>query len=106
MLNEIENLIEPPPPRGRPHDDDDEPRPERLALTMHPLPPGLILSEWAVGLLRAKPGSWGLSTANGWFLTKQSTGIYSTRPVEGPWERQDPAVIQRVIDALPHPEIV
>lgn len=56
--------------------------------------------------LRARPGAYGLSTANGWFLTKQSVGIYSTKPVEGCWERQSPSVIQAQIDALPHPEIV
>ncbi|MDO9224401.1 MAG: acetyl-CoA acetyltransferase [Caulobacter sp.] len=53
--------------------------------------------------LRDKPGSWGLCTANGWYLTKQSTGIYSTTPLKGAFERQDPAVIQSQIDALPHP---
>ncbi|HEX5776590.1 MAG TPA: acetyl-CoA acetyltransferase [Caulobacteraceae bacterium] len=56
--------------------------------------------------LRANPGEWGLTTANGWFLTKQSTGVYSTNRVEGRWRREDPKVIQRQIDALPHPEIV
>ncbi|MFZ5669725.1 MAG: acetyl-CoA acetyltransferase [Pseudomonadota bacterium] len=56
--------------------------------------------------LRDHPGSRGLATANGWYLTKQSTGIYSTTPVEGPWEREDPAVLQREIDALPHPALV
>ncbi len=56
--------------------------------------------------LRARPGAFGLCTANGWFLTKQSVGVYSTRPFEGGWKREDPAVIQRRIDALPHPEIV
>ena len=56
--------------------------------------------------LRGRPGAYGLSTANGWFLTKQSVGIYSTRPVGGRWERQAPSVIQARIDALPHPEIV
>jgi acetyl-CoA C-acetyltransferase len=59
-----------------------------------------------MGRLRAKPGAYGLCTANGWFLTKQSTGIYSTRPVEGDWVREPPSVIQARIDALPHPEIV
>lgn len=59
-----------------------------------------------LGKLRERPGAYGLSTANGWFLTKQSVGIYSTRPVEGKWERQSPSVIQARIDALPHPEIV
>lgn len=56
--------------------------------------------------LRAHPQSYGLCTANGWFLTKQSTGVYSTKPVEGQWRREDPAVIQAKINALPHPEIV
>jgi acetyl-CoA C-acetyltransferase len=56
--------------------------------------------------LRERPGAYGLSTANGWFLTKQSVGIYSTKPVEGKWERQPPSVIQARIDALPHPQIV
>lgn len=56
--------------------------------------------------LRAQPGAYGLSTANGWFLTKQSVGIYSTRPVTGKWEREPPSVIQAKIDALPHPEII
>lgn len=56
--------------------------------------------------LRARPGANGLVTGNGWYLTKQSTGVYSTRPVEGRWERQDPYVIQRQIDALPHPTVI
>ena len=56
--------------------------------------------------LRAKPGSWGLATANGWFLTKQSTGVYSTTEPKSAFVREDPAVIQRRIDALPHPEVI
>ncbi|MGI8841746.1 MAG: acetyl-CoA acetyltransferase [Caulobacteraceae bacterium] len=56
--------------------------------------------------LRAKPGSWGLTTANGWYLTKQSVGVYSTVAPKAPFARQDPAVIQRRIDALDHPAIV
>ncbi len=58
-----------------------------------------------VGKLRERPGAYGLTTANGWFLTKQSVGVYSTRPVEGGWVREPPSVIQDRIDALPHPEI-
>jgi acetyl-CoA C-acetyltransferase len=58
-----------------------------------------------VGKLRADPGAYGLVTANGWYLTKQSTGVYSCVPPKGPFERQDPAVLQRQIDALPHPEV-
>ena len=56
--------------------------------------------------LRARPGSWGLATANGWYLTKQSVGVYSTVPPKAPFTRQDPGVIQRQIDALDHPAIV
>jgi acetyl-CoA C-acetyltransferase len=56
--------------------------------------------------LRARREAFGLVTGNGWFLTKQSTGIYSATPPEAPFERQDPTVIQREIDALPHPAIV
>lgn len=59
-----------------------------------------------MGKLRDHPHSWGLCTANGWYLTKQSIGIYSTTPLDGPWEREDPAVIQHEIDALPHPALV
>lgn len=55
--------------------------------------------------LTANPGAFGLITGNGWYLTKQSTGIYSTKAPEAPFEREDPAVLQREIDALPHPEI-
>jgi acetyl-CoA C-acetyltransferase len=56
--------------------------------------------------LRDNPGDWGLVTANGWFLTKQSTGIYSTTPPTKPFERQDPKIIQQEIDALPHPAVI
>lgn len=56
--------------------------------------------------LRAGAGAYGLVTGNGWYLTKQSTGIYSNTRPKAPFERQDPAVLQRQIDALPHPEIV
>jgi len=56
--------------------------------------------------LRERRGAFGLVTGNGWYLTKQSTGVYSTRPSEGEWAREDPAVIQRQIDALPHPPVI
>jgi acetyl-CoA C-acetyltransferase len=56
--------------------------------------------------LRERRGAYGLVTGNGWYLTKQSTGVYSTKPVEGQWAREDPSVIQRQIDTLPHPAII
>ncbi len=53
--------------------------------------------------LRARPRSFGLLTGNGWYVTKHSLGIYSTEPFEGEWKREDPAVYQKEIDAMPHP---
>jgi acetyl-CoA C-acetyltransferase len=55
--------------------------------------------------LREKPAAYGLVTANGWYLTKQSTGIYSALRPTAPFVRQDPGVLQRQIDALPHPQV-
>ncbi len=51
--------------------------------------------------LRAHPGAFGLVTANGNYVTKHSFGIYSTWPVEGPWRREDPGVLQAELDAIP-----
>ena len=48
-----------------------------------------------VGMLRERPGAYGLSTANGWFLTKQSVGVYSTQPFEGEWVNNGGARIRR-----------
>jgi acetyl-CoA C-acetyltransferase len=56
--------------------------------------------------LRADAGAYGLVTGNGWYLTKQSTGVYSTQRPDKPFEREDPAVLQREIDALPHPDVI
>ena len=50
------------------------------------------------GVLRDDPGSFGLVTANGWYLTKHSAGLYSTQPpAEGfRWES-----VQEEVDAGP-----
>ena len=53
MKNETINLMDPPTPRPLPHDDDEDPRPDKCAPLVNPLPPGLVMTEWAVGLLRA-----------------------------------------------------
>ena len=53
--------------------------------------------------LRAKPGSFGLLTANGGYLTKHATGIYSTVATEGKWVRENPAAYQKEIDAMESP---
>ncbi len=56
--------------------------------------------------LRAQPGAFGLCTGNGWYVTKHSAGIYSTKPVEGRWRRVNPKEYQGEIDAEPHPTVV
>jgi len=56
--------------------------------------------------LRAGPGTFGLCTGNGWYVTKHSAGIYSTAPRQGRWQRDDPKSYQRDIDAQAHPEVI
>lgn len=56
--------------------------------------------------LRANPGSFGMLTANGNYVTKHSFGIYSTTPFEGRWRRESPAVLQAELDALPKAPLV
>jgi acetyl-CoA C-acetyltransferase len=51
--------------------------------------------------LRARPGAFGLVTANGNYVTKHSFGVYSTDAPAGPWRRESPAVLQAQMDALP-----
>jgi acetyl-CoA C-acetyltransferase len=51
--------------------------------------------------LRARPGAFGLVTANGNYVTKHSFGIYSTAAPAGPWRREAPALLQARVDALP-----
>lgn len=54
-----------------------------------------------VNVVRRKPGSFGMVTANGNYLTKHSAGLYSTEPTKGPWKRQDPKIFQAELDAGP-----
>ncbi|HEX3808920.1 MAG TPA: acetyl-CoA acetyltransferase [Rhizomicrobium sp.] len=56
--------------------------------------------------LRAKPEAYGLGTANGWYVTKHSAGIYSTKPTQGKWSRENPTVAQAEIDAMPRPDVI
>jgi acetyl-CoA C-acetyltransferase len=48
--------------------------------------------------VREKPGSKGMVTANGNYITKQSAGIYSTTPTMKPFAPRDPATYQASID--------
>ncbi|MFA5121224.1 acetyl-CoA acetyltransferase [Zavarzinia sp.] len=58
-----------------------------------------------VQVLRRNPGRYGLVTANGWYVTKHSAGIYSTEPIPRHFLRKDPALYQAEIDAEAHPGI-
>ena len=54
-----------------------------------------------VDVLRADPGSKGLVTALGWYLTKHAIGIYSTDPPPGGFRHTRP---QEEVDGLPRRE--
>ena len=51
--------------------------------------------------LRARPGAFGLVTANGNYVTKHAFGVYSTTAPSGPWRRESPSLLQAQLDALP-----
>ena len=53
--------------------------------------------------VRARPGTKGLVTANGNFVTKHSAGLYSTEPTATPFAPRDPVSYQAAIDADPGP---
>ena len=56
--------------------------------------------------LRDERGKVGLVTANGWYVTKHATGIYSSEPPRNGWNRTDANADQAKIDAEPHPEVI
>ena len=58
-----------------------------------------------MNVVRKKPGSFGMVTANGNYLTKHSAGLYSTEPVKGPWRREDPKKLQAELDAQPRRKV-
>jgi acetyl-CoA C-acetyltransferase len=54
-----------------------------------------------VDACRRDPGSVGMVSALGWYVTKHSIGVYSTTPPENGFELVDPARVQEQVDALP-----
>jgi len=54
-----------------------------------------------VDACRADPGSLGMVTGVGYFLTKHSAGVYSTRPPERGFVRVDPAATAAKVEATP-----
>jgi acetyl-CoA C-acetyltransferase len=59
-----------------------------------------------IAKVRGKPGSKGLVTANGNYVTKQSAGIYSTERPAKPFAPRDPKSYQAAIDADKGPPVV
>jgi acetyl-CoA C-acetyltransferase len=55
--------------------------------------------------LRDEPERVGMLTGNGWYVTKHSLGVYSTRRPEMQFVREDPDILQSVIDAQTHPRL-
>lgn len=56
-----------------------------------------------VEVLRADPGSFGLVTANGWYVTKHSVGVYSTTPPVAGFRAR---TVQAEVDATPRRDTV
>ncbi len=56
--------------------------------------------------LRAAPGTLGLVSGLGWYMTKHAVGIYGTTAPGRPWTRTDRDRQQAAIEALPRPAYV
>jgi acetyl-CoA C-acetyltransferase len=56
--------------------------------------------------LRATPGQFGMVTANGNYVTKQSMGIYSTAEPPRAFAPRAPEQYQKEVDALPGPSLI
>jgi acetyl-CoA C-acetyltransferase len=56
--------------------------------------------------LRARPGTLGLVSALGWYLTKHAIGVYGTATPPAPWRPADDAALQAALDAEPAPTLV
>ena len=56
--------------------------------------------------LRTAPGTLGLVSGLGWYMTKHAVGIYGTAPPVRPWERPAREALQARIDGLAHPPAV
>jgi acetyl-CoA C-acetyltransferase len=57
-----------------------------------------------VAACREDPGSVGVVTSLGWYVTKHAVGVYSTVPPDNGFVAVDPAETQRAVDALPRRE--
>jgi len=53
--------------------------------------------------LREAPGAYGLITANGGYLTKHASGVYSCEPYYESWQLPDSHALQSEVDGLKYP---
>ena len=88
----------------------DDPRPRTVAggLPYHGGPGNNYVSHaiaCMVERLRARPGSRGLVTGVGWYLTKHAVGVYQSAPPPHPFARVDAQRTQAAVDAEPHPPL-
>ncbi|MFN8105162.1 MAG: acetyl-CoA acetyltransferase [Acidimicrobiia bacterium] len=58
-----------------------------------------------VAHLRERPGELGLVTGVGWFVTKNSMGLYSTQPPSQPFGVNDRVADEAAVAALDHPRL-
>jgi acetyl-CoA C-acetyltransferase len=56
--------------------------------------------------LRRERDAIGLTTGNGWYVTKHSVAVWSAQPPRNEWRRTDPKVDQTTVDEQPHPEFI
>ena len=57
--------------------------------------------------LRTKLNSFGLTTANGWYITKHGAAIYSSKPFVGDWNQvADTTNLQNSIDNQEKPNFI
>jgi acetyl-CoA C-acetyltransferase len=88
--------------------DDQRPRTVTGALPYHGGPGNNYVTHAIASMaarLRAKPGTRGLVTGVGWYLTKHAVGIYQSAPPAHRFERRDPKQAQAQVDAQPHPQL-
>ncbi|MEO8602104.1 MAG: acetyl-CoA acetyltransferase [bacterium] len=88
----------------------DDPRPRTVAggLPYHGGPGNNYVGHaiaCMVERLRSQPGTRGLVTGVGWYLTKHAVGIYQSAPPQHAFERADPATTQAIVDADAHPQL-
>ncbi len=90
-----------------PHDGDDRPLSVTGGLAYAGGPGNNYVTHSIAAMVeacRTDPGSIGYVTGLGWYTTKHSVGLYSTRPPVHGFRAIDPRVTQTEVDALPKRE--